>query len=223
MDEIPFEKRFHFQDGSDVKDLAELKRKIESLPYHEFYRHVNAEKNDFANWVEHVLRRKDLADRLRGVSSIVETVEILNEEIFPEDVLHAEEGLKARGGFDFQERIEEQLFSLEPKDEAAERVPDFEEELAETQMEVKEVEPDEERAVDDEEPRLPSREEVALAGRVPGAPVTSRERPHTPITQRVERADKEEHLRFVVKQFLYGFLFGIIVGLILGRIVSMFF
>jgi len=210
VDDIPHERRFHFQDGSDAKNLAELKRKIETMPYHEFYRHVNAEKNDFANWVEHVIADKALANKLRSVTSIVETVELLNEELNPEDVLHAEEELKQRQEDDLQERIEHQLFH-EPQSFEQEQVPDFEIEIGLEQKILPEV--------SEVAPALPSREEVAFQGRVPGAPVTTRASPHVSARERFPK--EEEPLQFVVKHFIYGFLFGIIIGLILGRIVSL--
>ena len=81
--DIPHEKRFHFRDGSSVGSIEELKRKLEGIGYQEFYHHVNAEKNDFANWIQYVVQDAALAAHLRKVSSIVETVEILNDALAP--------------------------------------------------------------------------------------------------------------------------------------------
>ncbi len=212
MEEIPWEKRFHFGDGTAAKDLAELKAKIESISYEEFYRHVNAEKNDFANWTEHVLQKKALADRLRRVSSIVETVELLNEELQP-----AAGALEEQA--DFQKRIEETLFE-EPKRGAEEELPEIQ---FEEPAEGKGVE---ERVLEEEkeEPKIPSREELDFAGRTPGAPVTTAQPAHTSIRELSERhaaKHTEEQMRFFVRQFVYGFLFGIVVGLILGRVITL--
>jgi hypothetical protein len=202
VEKIPWEKRFHFGDGTSAKSLSELKAKIETISYDEFYHHVNSEKNDFANWVEHVIENKELADKLRAVSSIVETVELLNEAISP---FEAEGGEQEE---DLQAHIEEQLFSELPP--AMEEVPEIR------------VEP----AVMEEaaEPSLPTREELEFTGRTPGAPVTTKEPAHTPIKELSERhaaRHKEEQMSFFVKQFFYGFVFGIVVGLILGRVISL--
>jgi len=45
--------------------LDQLSEAISLIDLDTFQKHVNAEKNDFANWVEHVFGEKDLADRLR--------------------------------------------------------------------------------------------------------------------------------------------------------------
>jgi hypothetical protein len=204
VEKIPWEKRFHFGDGTSAKNLSELKTKIETISYDEFYHHVNPEKNDFANWVEHVIEDKELADKLRAVSSIVETVEFLNEAISPFEAEGGEEE-------DLQTHIEEQLFSELP--------PAVEEEVPEIHVEPAVIEQPEA-----EEPSLPTSEELEFAGRVPGAPVTTKEPAHTSIKELSERhaaRHKEEQMRFFVRQFFYGFVFGIVVGLILGRVISL--
>ena len=81
--ELPYEKRFHFHDGTSIGSLEELMRKLASISYVEFYHHVNPDKNDFANWVLHVLREEQLAAELEKVSSIVETIEIINDHLHP--------------------------------------------------------------------------------------------------------------------------------------------
>jgi hypothetical protein len=200
MHELPWEKRFHFRDGAAAQDLAELKAKIESISYDEFYRHVNQEKNDFANWVEHILHKRGLADRLRSVSSIVETVELLNEETEPAP--------QQEERHDLQARIEQQLFAEPPA--PTEEAPEISIELPEEELVL-------------QEPKLPPKEEVEFAGRMPGPPMTTREPAHTSIRELDERhaaRAKEHEMRFFVRHFLYGFLFGVFVGVILGRVLS---
>ena len=197
---IASEQQFHFRDGTNVADLEGLKEKLESVGYDEFYGHVNEDKNDFANWVEEILEQPKLATKLRAVSSIVETVELLNEALYPEEAEKAEARLKAAGAVDFQERIEEQLF-VGTEDE----VPPIPEEH-----------PDE----PGEEVSLPPLEE---AEQVPREPVTTADPAHVPVTERVDRpVSKEEHMRFVVKQFIYGFLLGIIIGFLLANVLNKF-
>ncbi|MBR9692619.1 hypothetical protein GOV07_01665 [Candidatus Woesearchaeota archaeon] len=201
--DIPPEQQFHFRDGESISDLEGLKGKIESIGYEEFYGHVNDEKNDFAAWVEGVLQDTELANRLRAVTSIVETVEMLNEALYPEDTQVAETALESSGETDFQQRIEEQLFSEEPKH-------------------VDNLEGDTDFSSEGDEVSLPTPEEVQ-GERLPGAPVTTADEAHTPITERVDRpVSHEEHMKFVVKQFIYGFLLGIIIGYVLANIIGRF-
>jgi hypothetical protein len=101
--EIPYEKQFHFRDGTSISSLDALKTKIESISYQEFYHHVNNGKNDFASWIRHVLRDEHLADDLQRVTSIVETVEIFNDYLHPRPIT-------ARR-VDTQSMIEQDLFS----------------------------------------------------------------------------------------------------------------
>lgn len=211
VSELPIEKQFHFRDGTSAKNLRDLKEKIESLPYNEFYNHVNAEKNDFANWVENVLEQHDLSERMRKVGSIVETVEFLNKALYPEEVEQDEIELKKEEMPDFQERIEDEFFSEPSSAEVKEEIPEVS--VESDGLNKKEEESNDGKSV------VSSQEEVT-ARRVPGAPVTTNEPAHVPITKKIEPVEPEKS--FIVKQFIYGFIFGIIIGLILGRIVSMF-
>ncbi len=214
--ELEEERRFHFQDGTSVQNLEELKGKIESISYDEFYSHVNEEKNDFAAWIEGVLEQAELANKLRAVSSIVESVEILNEALYPD----------AAKGDDLQVRIEEQLFSQQP--EMGETL-DADAPQPEPAPEVHEADWDKEmqsaEGVEFETPSesvLPSKEDLEAA-RTPGEPVTTTDPGHVPITEKVDKpVTHAEHMHFLVKQFVFGFLIGLILGVILGRVISIF-
>ena len=46
--------------------LDDLSEAIGLIDLETFQRHVNANKNDFANWVEHVFGEKELAESLRA-------------------------------------------------------------------------------------------------------------------------------------------------------------
>ena len=195
--ELPYEKRFHFKDGTAAKNLRELKEKIETISYDEFYEHANPEKNDFANWVEHVLNKPELAEKLRRVASIVETVELLNDELYP-----VEHKVEQKGaGEDLQERIEEELFSTPPPSTPPQAVSATG------------------RGEEKEEPLLPSKEELE-AERKPGPRVTTNEPPHTPITEKKAKP-REAQLHLLVREVIYGLIIGLIAGFILGRIISL--
>lgn len=201
--DIPHEKQFHFQDGDAIKSLKELKEKIESISYDEFYGHVNDEKNDFANWTEDVLQEKELAEKLRAVTSIVETVELLNEHLYPAQVNEAEEKL---GDKDFQIRIEEELFNEAPAGEPETPVETSAEESAPSP-----VTPKQEVS---NEVALPSKEELEYGGRLPGEPVMTDEPAHVPITEKVEKPEAHHILR----QAAIGFVLGLIIGFLLSQI-----
>lgn len=94
--DIPQEKQFHFHDGTAAANIEQLMRKIETISYQEFYRHVNAEKNDFANWIRYVVKDERLADDLQKVGSIVETVEILESHIHPRPVIASRSDIQSR-------------------------------------------------------------------------------------------------------------------------------
>lgn len=94
--DIPHEKRFHFRDDASVGSLEELKEKLEGISYPEFYHHVNDEKNDFAEWVRHVLEDEELADNLGKVTSIVETVEIIEDHLRPKPVEDVSETVQTK-------------------------------------------------------------------------------------------------------------------------------
>ncbi|RME31046.1 hypothetical protein D6789_03915 [Candidatus Woesearchaeota archaeon] len=212
---IPHEKKFHFKDGTAAGTLQELKDKIETISYDEFYGHVNDEKNDFANWVEGVLGDSELATRMRAVKSIVETVELLNEKLYPEETERREALLQERREPDIQAEIERKIFGEveAPREDVAEDVPEIVEPAPpeEHPAEQPHAAPAEQPTAT-KEPEL-SKEEVAAA---------AREAAHVPITRVVQdklEEQKEEALRRTTKEFVYGLLLGIILGFVLGVII----
>lgn len=81
MINAPHDKEFQFHDGTRVKNLLELVSKIENLSDHEFHHFVNPHNNDFSNWIEHVLLDKNFADRLRGMHSKDDIVQLIKDRI----------------------------------------------------------------------------------------------------------------------------------------------
>lgn len=77
----PHDKEFVFHDGTRVKNLLELVSKIEHLADHEFHQFVNAHKNDFANWIEHVLSDKTFAESLRTLHSRDDIIRAIKDKI----------------------------------------------------------------------------------------------------------------------------------------------
>lgn len=52
---------FYVQDGTVLKDLNDFMLKMKTISDESFSHHVNAEKNDFANWTREVLKDGKLA------------------------------------------------------------------------------------------------------------------------------------------------------------------
>ncbi len=59
------EESFWVNDGRILSNLIELKDALESMDESIFAHHVSKEKNDFADWIEHVLEDVELASTLR--------------------------------------------------------------------------------------------------------------------------------------------------------------
>ena len=188
--DIPHEKQFHFADGTAIASLDALRDKLESVSYQEFYEHVNAEKNDFANWVEHVLQDKNLAEDMRKVTSIVETVEILNDYLHP----HPQ-------GDDIQAKIEEEEDVHPPVEEVPTTEPSPEVTDDEANLEViqESMEEPAEESHDEPEPESASEE--------------SQHEKEFVLSPR-------EKKMLIVKDFIFGMLAGLFLGLILGRIIA---
>ncbi|MFW6383409.1 MAG: hypothetical protein ACOCZQ_02075 [Nanoarchaeota archaeon] len=79
--ELPSNKRFTLQSGNEVSNLMELYEEVLSMPDDVFYNHVNAYKNDFADWVQNTLQEPSIAARLSETSNKDEFIYTLAEEI----------------------------------------------------------------------------------------------------------------------------------------------
>ena len=47
----------------------------------EFKHHVNSEKNDFANWLYHILEKKELANKLFKTTNRSEILGLIKDEL----------------------------------------------------------------------------------------------------------------------------------------------
>jgi len=61
----PDDKCFWTTDGTILKNLEELKFAFGTMNDEVFLHHVTKERNDFADWVQHVLEDSECADALR--------------------------------------------------------------------------------------------------------------------------------------------------------------
>lgn len=63
--QVPEGKSFQLVSGQELKSLDDLSEAINLIDPETFMHHVNAEKNDFASWVENVFDETLLAEYLR--------------------------------------------------------------------------------------------------------------------------------------------------------------
>ncbi len=63
--DAPPDKTFWVNEGPVIKNLLELCDALEAMSDEQFAHHVDAEKNDFARWVDEVLGDSDCARALR--------------------------------------------------------------------------------------------------------------------------------------------------------------
>jgi hypothetical protein len=72
---------FHLRNGKSLKSLEELYSEIKAMDHEEYTHHVNHSKNDFANWVLHVLEKPVLAGQLFKTTTKQETLELIKNEL----------------------------------------------------------------------------------------------------------------------------------------------
>ena len=75
------DKYFYLVNGKQVKNAKELLREVKEMSKSDFDHHVNAERNDFSNWIKHVFGEADLADRLTLAQNKTQFAGILEQYI----------------------------------------------------------------------------------------------------------------------------------------------
>ncbi|MBN2142731.1 hypothetical protein JW711_05380 [Candidatus Woesearchaeota archaeon] len=75
------DKWFYFSHGRIAKSIEELHDVLKETTPQEFAFHVNATHNDYANWIEGVFGDQDLADKLKRVMELKDTLAILEKHI----------------------------------------------------------------------------------------------------------------------------------------------
>ncbi len=68
VQDVPEHQHFYFVNGMKAKNVKELAELMDRIEQEVFDYHVNAEKNDFYNWVRHVFNDIELAEKLIGVT-----------------------------------------------------------------------------------------------------------------------------------------------------------
>lgn len=77
LQEAPRDKYFYFQNGSFAVTISDLVDMLSNISESEFFKHVNSEKNDFAEWIGGVFLEKWLAEELRKERTLDGTLLVL--------------------------------------------------------------------------------------------------------------------------------------------------
>jgi len=67
--DMPHEKMFFLKDGRAFHNVKDLAKAVEEMPKEEFMGHVNAEKNDFYNWIKEVVGNNKLATSIKNIKT----------------------------------------------------------------------------------------------------------------------------------------------------------
>ncbi|MCF7865836.1 DUF87 domain-containing protein [Candidatus Woesearchaeota archaeon] len=74
------DKYFRLENGKELKSIEDLKTYVNEMPDDIFSHHVTNDRNDFANWIEHVFEEKELAGKLNqthdkgGLEEVLQSV-----------------------------------------------------------------------------------------------------------------------------------------------------
>ncbi len=79
--DAPAEQYFILANGQPIKNVKELADVLEHLADDVFRHHVTDDKNDFANWVQHVFEDVDLAKEISGTKDKHHTRIVLYKHI----------------------------------------------------------------------------------------------------------------------------------------------
>lgn len=74
----PETKQFLMCDGQKIKNLKELSLIMKNVNEEVFKHHVTNNKNDFANWIQHVLKEKELSSQLKKIKTKQKTQKLID-------------------------------------------------------------------------------------------------------------------------------------------------
>ena len=81
LSNAPPEKAFWVNNGPVLKNIIELATAAKKLTPQQFMHHANKAKNDFAKWVEEVIRDSELAKKIRHVKTKDELAHIVKNRL----------------------------------------------------------------------------------------------------------------------------------------------
>jgi len=80
MKVCPPDKAFWLEDERTLRSTDELADALSNMKPETFKHHVNEVRNDFANWIEHVFKQKNLAEQIRKAKTRENMRKILKPE-----------------------------------------------------------------------------------------------------------------------------------------------
>lgn len=245
---IADDKWFYFVGGKKASNLEELKQVLRIIDEAEFVFHVNAGKNDFANWAEGVFQEKELADEMRKIFEKKRMIELLDDYHEKKSALKGVDdkddlpvfGVKEVPGWDEvdtdkrvgdkSEELEETTGALYEKKEETIKAP---EKPAATNnassewkaIEVQKIEPDASDGRKEGEGEILDDKNIADDGdddlkRIVFDSRKIIKEEEARLSHKARPALPEP--KFLVKEFIYGFIIGLIFGLImLGMLLNL--
>ncbi|MBN2094420.1 MAG: glycoside hydrolase family 57 protein [Candidatus Aenigmarchaeota archaeon] len=81
LNEVPAGKEFYCKDGKVFRKVEELAKAIRKLDTTTYKAHVDTTKNDFANWLEHVVGDAVLANKIRRAQNQTTMARIVNSRV----------------------------------------------------------------------------------------------------------------------------------------------
>jgi len=81
LSDAPPEKIFYMNGGRAVRNVEELSQAMEEMNEEQFSFHRNAEKNDFYNWILHVIGDVRLANELARAKTKETTLKKINQRV----------------------------------------------------------------------------------------------------------------------------------------------
>lgn len=81
MQNVKPEHTFWAKNGTAIKNIKELANALKTMDHPTYNHHVTINNNDFANWAEHCLDDKQLANSLRNARNKHHSHRIVNEHI----------------------------------------------------------------------------------------------------------------------------------------------
>jgi hypothetical protein len=81
LGDVKPEETFRVHDGREIKNLKQYLKVLNDISDESFRKHVNEEKNDFANWIRHSIGDQELADQMDKTKEFDETKRLVEERI----------------------------------------------------------------------------------------------------------------------------------------------
>ncbi len=81
LSNVPPEKSFWVNNGPVLRNVIELATAAKKLAPQQFIHHINNAKNDFAKWVDDVIRDSELAKQLRRIKTKDELAHVVKNRL----------------------------------------------------------------------------------------------------------------------------------------------